>query len=102
MDYLAIVNDDEGDLEDMICDRLGGALVAQESLKVLDPRQGEAVKELLMAFDLPVEMGAAAELMMTASFFNPGATIGTMGEGNRKAGLERARALIDEMLKDLG
>lgn len=101
MRYLAILDDEEGDLEDMVCDRLDGTLVAQNELEALDARQGEAVKELLMAFDLPMEMMAASHLMLLASFFNPGAMIGTMGEGNRKAGLERARALIDDMLKDL-
>jgi hypothetical protein len=101
MDYLALLNDDEGSLEDMVCDRLGGTLISQEALEALDVRQGHAIKELLMAFDLPIEMGAAAQLMILASFFSPGATIGSMGEGNRRAGLERARALIDEILKDL-
>lgn len=103
MKYLALLDDEYSDLdlEDMVCDRLSGSLISQESLEVLDPRQGQAAKELLMAFNMPVEMGSAAELMLVASFLNPGATIGSMGGDNRKAGLERARALIDEMLKDL-
>jgi hypothetical protein len=67
----------------------------------LDARQGQAVKELLMAFDLPIEAGTAGHLMLLASFFQPQATIGTMSSDNRKAGLERARALIDQMLEDL-
>lgn len=102
MRYLAILDDEEGDLEDhAVDDRLGGTLVSQDKVGILDSRQGQAVKELLMAFDLPIEAGSAACLMLLASFFHPGATIGTMGGDNRKAGLERARALIDEMLKDL-
>jgi len=101
MDYLAILDDREGDLEDMVCDRLGGALLPQEELDVLEPRQRIAIKELLMAFNLPLEAGKAAHLMLLGAFFSPGATIGSMGSDNRKLCLERARSLIDEMLGEL-
>jgi len=101
MEFLALLNDDEGDLDDMVCDRLGGMLISQEDLLFMDRRQGEAIKELLMAFDLPMEVGCAAQMMMLGAFFNPGATVGTMAGANRRLCLERARSLIDDLLKEV-
>lgn len=102
MRYLAAVDDEDEDvaLEDMIEDRCGGVLISEETLKIIDPRQGKAVAKLLMAFDLPAEMMAASQTMILASFFHPGAKIGPMGS-NRKNHLEQAKALIDQMLEEL-
>jgi len=76
-------------------------VIYQQELVDLDPRQREAITDLMMGFNLPVDMMSAANNMLLASFINPGATIGSMDSGNRKICLERARAAIEEMLKEL-
>ena len=104
MRYLASVDDEDEDvaLEDMIEDRCGGVLISEDTVgSLLDPRQGEAITKLLMAFDLPADMMASSQVMILASFFQPDAKIEAMGAGNRKTNLERAKVLIDQMLEDL-
>lgn len=64
----------------------------------LDRRQREAAAELLMAFDLPQPMSEAAITMLEAAMVLPGMRMGSLG--GRRAHLERARALIDEMLSE--
>lgn len=82
-------------------DNLDASVVYQRDLVELDPRQREAITDLLMGFNLPVDMMSAANNMLLASFVNQNATIGHMGSDNRKVSLERARAAIEEMLKEL-
>lgn len=103
MRYLASVDDEDEDvaLEDMIEDRCGGILVSEEALELIDPRQGQAVSKLLMAFDLPADMLASSQLMILSSFFDPDTKVRSTGEGNRKSYLEEAKALIDAMLEEL-
>lgn len=67
----------------------------------LDPRQRAAAAALLLAFDLPVDMTTAAKTMLEAADMHPGLKVETMGRGNRRAMLEKARGMIDEMLADL-
>jgi len=67
----------------------------------IDPRQREAASDLLMAFDLPVELTAAAHSMLLGAIINPGSTIQSMGPGNRKAMLLKAKGLIEEMLSEI-
>lgn len=64
----------------------------------LDVRQREAAAELLMAFDLPQPMTEAATTMLEAATVMPGLRAGSLG--GRRTHLERARALIDEMLAE--
>ncbi len=68
---------------------------------LLDRRARLAAAHLLMAFDLPAEANAACKQMIEAAKVCPGLTTGDipdMGSHSRAAFLERARALIDEML----
>jgi len=72
----------------------------QEAIDI-DPRQRQAVADLLMAFDLPAELTAVSRSMLLGAIMNPGGTIQSMGPGNRRAMLEKAKGLIEEMLSEI-
>lgn len=67
----------------------------------LDPRQRRAAAFLLMAVDLPQELGAFARTMLEAARVAPGMTMGDMGEQSRINCLRMAKGLIDEMLAEV-
>lgn len=94
--------EDGQELDDLLdLDSVDANVIYQNDLVDLDQRQREAITDLLLAFDLPVDMMSAANNMLLASFVNKGATIGQMGSENRRIYLEKARATIDEMLKEI-
>jgi hypothetical protein len=76
--------------------------MARDPYKPLDRRQRLAAVILLSAVDLPQPLPDVAVMWMAAAKNLPGVKVDelTMGEG-RRAGLELARALIDEMLKEI-
>lgn len=94
--------EDGQDLEELLdLDSLDANVIYQDELVDLDQRQRGAITDLLLGFDLPVEMMSAANNMLLASFVDKGATIGQMGPANRRLCLEKARAAIDEMLGEM-
>lgn len=69
----------------------------------IDRRQRVAAALLMMGFDLPQEMTAAARSMLAAARLCPGLSTGElvpMNSQSRRAALQRARAIIDEMLAE--
>lgn len=67
----------------------------------LDGRQRLAATILMAAVDLPQPAGDYAKVMIAAAKLTPGCTVeeAMIGKGRQRM-LERARALIDEMLAD--
>jgi len=70
----------------------------------IDRRQRLVAAYMLMAFDLPAEMGAAAASMLEAASICPGLTTGElpdMGAQAKRRYLEAARDQIDVMLAEI-
>lgn len=66
----------------------------------LDRRQRLAATILMIAVDLPQPAADFAKLSMLAAKLTPGVTLDEAPWNGRRAGLLRARALIDAMLEE--
>lgn len=96
--------DESGEIEDGTSGLLSWELSETRVGLEIDRRQRLAAAALLMAFDLPQEMRAAAATMLEAASVCPGMTTGDMapmGSQGRRAALEFARRLVDEMLSEM-
>lgn len=70
---------------------------------VPDRRQRVAAANLLMAVDLPQEMGEWAKHMMLATLVCPGMTTGDLPDRqSRLTGLEASKRLIESMIVEIG
>jgi hypothetical protein len=93
---------DESQVNDEFLETNDSAVVIPRSELVdMCSQQMEAISSLLLAFDLPAEMGKVANNMVIGAFVNPDAKIGQMGSDNRKHQLEKAKSLVEQMLADI-
>lgn len=67
----------------------------------LDPRQQEAAALLLSAIDLPAPAYHVVRIWRRAAQVCPGITIDQALLGDRRAQLEKARDLIDQVLSEM-
>jgi hypothetical protein len=70
-------------------------------MDLVDRRQRLAACILLSAIDLPANATDAAKTFMAAARVCPGVTVGEAHLGHRRDGLERAAALIAELLAEM-
>lgn len=97
-------DDESGTIEDGTSGPLHWELREMGEGLRIDRRQRLAAAALVMGFDLPQEMHAAAATMLKAAEICPGMTTGDMapmGPQGRRAALEFAKTLIDEMLAEM-
>ena len=66
----------------------------------LDRRQRLVAALAMIAFDLPQPAEKASRAMLQAARLCPGATTQDLPMGNRRAALEKAKVLLDEMLAE--
>ena len=71
-------------------------------IDLVDRRQRIAACILLSAIDLPANATDAAKTFIAAAKVCPRITVAEACLGNRREGLERAAALIAELLAELG
>jgi len=68
----------------------------------IDPRQRIAAVNVLCAIDLPAPLDDWAKHIQEAARLAPGITMDQIQTGTKRAGLERAREIIDELLAEGG
>jgi len=67
---------------------------------LIDRRQRLAAALLLSAVELPADASNVALLWMVAARVCPGVTVAELALGHRRAALERARELVEELLAE--